>query len=118
MKKEAAAGVAGDLWRHYGGQREVHLEDRCERLQRRAYRAKPVRRVFIPKADGRQRPLGVTALEDKIVQRAAVEVLNAIYETDFLGFSYGFRPGRSQHQALDALYTGLLTRKVNWVLDL
>jgi group II intron reverse transcriptase/maturase len=74
--------------------------------------------VYIPKADGRQRPLGVTALEDKIVQRAAVEVLNAIYETDFLGFSYGFRPGRSQHQTLDALYTGLLTRKVNWVLDL
>jgi retron-type reverse transcriptase len=74
--------------------------------------------VYIAKTDGRQRPLGVPALEDKIVQRAAVEVLNAIYETDFLGFSYGFRPGRSQHQALDALYTGLLTRKVNWVLDL
>jgi group II intron reverse transcriptase/maturase len=73
--------------------------------------------VYIPKADGRQRPLGVTALEDKIVQRAAVEVLNAIYKTDFLGFSYGFRPGRNQHQALDALYTGLLTRRVNWVLD-
>jgi len=73
--------------------------------------------VYIPKADGRQRPLGVTALEDKIVQRAAVEVLNAIYETDFLGFSYGFRPGRSPHRALDALYTGLTTRRVNWVLD-
>jgi len=74
--------------------------------------------VYIAKADGRQRPLGVTALEDKLVQRAMVEVLNAIYETDFLGFSYGFRPGRSQHNALDAIYTGLLTRRVNWVLDL
>jgi hypothetical protein len=105
-------------WRHYGEELENNLQDLSERLKRGAYRAKPVRRVFIPKADGRQRPLGVTALEDKIVQRAAVEVLSAIYETDFLGFSYGFRPGRSQHQALDALYTGLLTRKVNWVLDL
>jgi RNA-directed DNA polymerase len=118
LKKEAAPGVDGETWRHYGEQLEANLQDLSERLQRGAYRAKPVRRVFIPKADGRQRPLGVTALEDKIVQRAAVEVLNAIYEMDSLGFSYGFRPGRSQHQALDALHTGLLTRKVNWVLDL
>ncbi|HTU06498.1 MAG TPA: reverse transcriptase domain-containing protein, partial [Trebonia sp.] len=118
LKKEAAPGVDGETWRHYGEELEMNLRDLSERLKRGAYRAKPVRRVYIPKADGRQRPLGVTALEDKIVQRAAVEVLNAIYETDFLGFSYGFRPGRSQHNALDALYTGLLTRKVNWVLDL
>ena len=118
LKKQAAPGVDGQTWRHYGEELERNLQDLSERLKRGAYRAKPVRRVYIPKADGRQRPLGVTALEDKIVQRAAVEVLNAIYETDFLGFSYGFRPGRSQHQALDALYTGLLTRKVNWVLDL
>jgi group II intron reverse transcriptase/maturase len=117
LKKEAAPGVDGETWRHYGETLEDNLQDLSHRLKRGAYRAKPVRRVYIPKADGRQRPLGVTALEDKIVQRAAVEVLNAIYETDFLGFSYGFRPGRSQHQALDALYTGLLTRKVNWVLD-
>jgi len=118
LKKEAAPGVDGETWRHYGEKLEENLQDLSERLKRGAYRAKPVRRVYIPKADGRQRPLGVMALEDKIVQRAAVEVLNAIYETDFLGFSYGFRPGRSQHKALDALYTGLLTRKVNWVLDL
>jgi RNA-directed DNA polymerase len=118
LKKEAAPGVDGETWRHYGEQLEINLQDLSEKLKRGAYRAKPVRRVYIPKADGRQRPLGVTALEDKIAQRAAVEVLNAIYETDFLGFSYGFRPGRSQHQALDALYTGLVTRKVNWVLDL
>jgi group II intron reverse transcriptase/maturase len=118
LKKEASPGVDGETWRHYGEELDANLQDLSERLKRGAYRAKPVRRVYIPKADGRQRPLGVTALEDKIVQRAAVEVLNAIYETDFLGFSYGFRPGRSQHQALDALYTGLLTRKVDWVLDL
>src|SRR6202162_2508586 len=117
-KKEAAPGVDGETWRHYGEELERNLQDLSDRLKRGAYRAKPVRRVFIPKADGRQRPLGVPVLEDKIVQRAAGEVLNAIYETDFLGFSYGFRPGRSQHQALDALYTVLLTKKVNWVLDL
>ena len=118
LKKEAAPGVDGETWRHYGEELESNLQDLSERLKRGAYRAKPVRRVYIAKTDGRQRPLGVPVLEDKIVQRAAVEVLNPIYETDFLGFSYGFRPGRSQHQALDALYTGLLTRKVNWVLDL
>jgi group II intron reverse transcriptase/maturase len=111
--------VDGETWRrHYGERLEANLQDLADRLKRRAYRAKPVRRVLIPKADGRQRPLGVTALEDKLAQRATVEVLNAIYETDFLGFSYGFRPGRNQHNALDAVYTELLTRKVNWVLDL
>ena len=118
LKREAAAGVDGETWRHYGEQLEDNLHELAERLKRGAYRAKPVRRVYIAKTDGQQRPLGVTALEDKIVQRATVEVLNAIYETDFLGFSYGFRPGRSQHNALDALYVGLLTKKVNWVLDL
>jgi RNA-directed DNA polymerase len=117
LKREAAPGVDGETWRHYGEGLEENLQDLSARLKRGAYRAKPVRRVYIAKADGRQRPLGVTTLEDKLVQRATVEVLNAIYETDFLGFSYGFRPGRSQHNALDALYTGLLTRKVNWVLD-
>ena len=117
LKKDAAPGVDGETWRHYGQALEDNLRDLSERLKRGAYRAKPVRRVYIPKADGRQRPLGVTTLEDKLVQRATVEVLNAIYETDFLGFSYGFRPGRSPHDALDALYVGLLTRQVNWVLD-
>jgi RNA-directed DNA polymerase len=117
LKREAAPGVDGETWRHYGEALEENLQDLSDRLKRGAYRAKPVRRVYIPKADGRQRPLGVTSLEDKLVQRATVEVLNAIYETDFVGISYGFRPGRSQHQALDALYAGLLTRQVNWVLD-
>jgi RNA-directed DNA polymerase len=117
LKKDAAPGVDGETWRHYEQALEPKLQNLSERLTRGAYRAKPVRRAYIPKADGRQRPLGVPVLEDKIVQRATVEVLNAIYETDFLGFSYGFRPGRSQHRALDALYVGLLTKKVNWVLD-
>ena len=96
---------------------EENLRDLSQRLQRGAYRAKPVRRARIPKPDGRDRLIGVPSLEDKVVQRATVQVMNAIYETDFLGFSYGFRPGRSQHNALDALYVGLLTKKVNWVLD-
>lgn len=118
LKRQAAPGVDGETWRHYGEALEENLQNLSHRLKRGAYRAKPVRRVYIPKADGRLRPLGVTALEDKIVQRATVEVLNTIYETDFLGFSYGFRPGRNQHQALDALYSGLRDRSVNWVLDL
>jgi RNA-directed DNA polymerase len=117
LKRDAASGVDGVTWQQYGTDLEGNLGDLSERLKRGAYRAKPVRRTFIPKPDGRQRPLGVPALEDKLVQRATVRVLNAIYETDFLGFSYGFRPKRSPHRALDALYVGLLTKKVNWVLD-
>ena len=117
LKRDASPGVDGETWRHYGERLEENLQDLAARLKRGAYRAKPVRRVYISKTDGGRRPLGVPALEDKLVQRALVEVLNAIYETDFLGFSYGFRPERSQHQALDALYAGLLTRKVNWVLE-
>ena len=117
LKRDAAPGVDGQTWRSYGRNLEANLRDLSARLKRGAYRAKPTRRAYIPKPDGRKRPLGVTTLEDKIVQRATTEVLNAIYETDFLGFSYGFRPGRNQHKALDALYTGMLTRKVNWVLD-
>jgi RNA-directed DNA polymerase len=117
VKRDAAAGIDGETWQHYGADLETNLRDLSERLQRGAYRAKPVRRAYIPKADGRQRPLGVPTLEDKIVQRAVVAVLNAIYETDFLGFSYGFRPKRSPHLALDALTVGIMTKKVNWVLD-
>jgi retron-type reverse transcriptase len=101
----------------YGEGLEARLVELHARLHRGAYRAKPSRRVYIPKPDGRQRPLGVAALGDKIVQRAVVEVLNATYEVDFAGFSYGFRPGRSQHHALDALATGILRKKVNWVLE-
>jgi group II intron reverse transcriptase/maturase len=118
LKKEAASGVDGETWRHYGETLDERLQDLSHRLRRGAYQAKPVRRTYILKSDGRQRPLGVTALEDKIVQRAAVEVLNAIYEEDFADFSYGFRPGRNQHQALDQLYLGINGKKVNWVLDL
>jgi RNA-directed DNA polymerase len=117
LKREAAPGIDGETWQHYGEALEENLRDLSGRLARGAYRARPVKRAYLPKADGRQRPLGIPTLEDKLVQRTTVEVLNAIYETDFLGFSYGFRPGRSPHHALDALYAGLLTRKVHWVLD-
>jgi group II intron reverse transcriptase/maturase len=117
LKRKAAPGVDGVTWREY----ETGLEDRLVDLQcrvhRGAYRAQPSRRVYIPKADGRQRPLGVAALEDKIVQQAVVTVLNEIYEVDFKGFSYGFRPGRGPHQALDALAVGIQRKRVNWVLD-
>jgi RNA-directed DNA polymerase len=117
LRPKAAAGVDGVTWEDYGQDLEANLRDLHARVHRGAYRARPSRRVFISKADGRRRPLGVAALEDKLLQRAVVEVLNAVYETDFLGFSYGFRPGRSAHQALDALAVGILRRRVNWVLD-
>lgn len=117
LARDSAAGVDGETWQSYQEDLEANLIDLSERLKRGAYRARPVRRVYIPKADGRQRPIGVPALEDKIVQRATVEVLNAVYEVDFLGFSYGFRPGRNQHNALDAVTVGIERRKVNWVLD-
>ncbi len=118
LRPKAAPGVDGVTWHDYGLELEDNLEDLHARVHRGSYRAKPSRRTFIPKPDGRQRPLGIAALEDKILQRALVEVLNAIYERDFLGFSYGFRPGRSPHHALDALATGIQRKRVNWVLDL
>ena len=117
LRPKAAPGVDGVTWEDYGVDLEANLRDLHARVHRGAYRARPSRRVFIPKPDGRLRPLGVAALEDKILQRALVEVLNAIYETDFLGFSYGFRPGRGPHHALDALAAGIVGKKVNWVLD-
>ncbi len=117
LKRKAAPGVDGTTWQEYETGLEGRLNDLHSRVHRGAYRAKPSRRVYIPKADGRQRPLGVAALEDKIVQQAVVAILNSIYEEDFLGFSYGFRPGRSQHQALDALSYALTQKRVNYVLD-
>lgn len=117
LSRRASPGVDGVTWEQYGERLGDNLADLHARLHRGAYRAKASRRVFIPKADGRMRPLGIAALEDKIVQRAVVEVMNAIYEADFLGFSYGFRPKRGQHDALDALATAIGTKKVNWVLD-
>ncbi len=117
IRPQAAPGVDGETWEAYGQNLEENLQSLHRRLHRGAFRAKPSRRVYIPKADGRQRPLGIASLEDKIAQRAVVEVLNNIYEADFLGFSYGFRPGRGPHNALDALTVGIKRRKVNWVLD-
>ena len=117
LKPKAAPGVDGVTWEDYGSELEDNLRDLHARVQRGSYRARPSRRVYIPKPDGRLRPLGISALEDKLLQRAVVEVLNAIYETDFRGFSYGFRPGRSPHDALDALAFGIVRKRVNWVLD-
>ena len=117
LKRDAAAGVDGVTWEDYGHDLDRRLADLHARVHRGSYRAQPSQRRYIPKPDGRQRPLGIAAVEDKIVQRALVEVLNAIYEEDFLGFSYGFRPGRGQHDALDALAVGIETRSVNWILD-
>jgi len=117
LREDAAPGVDGLTWWDYEADLERNLEDLHARVHRGAYRALPGRRVYIPKPDGRQRPLAVAALEDKIVQRATTALLNAIYEEDFLGFSYGFRPGRGTHDALDALCVGIESRKVNFILD-
>jgi len=117
LKRNASPGVDGVSWREYEDGVEARLSDLHGRVHRGAYRAQPSRRVYIPKADGRQRPLGIAALEDKIVQQAVVTILNQIYEVDFRGFSYGFRPGRSPHRALDALNVGIERKPVNWILD-
>src|SRR5262245_45530967 len=117
LQRKASAGVDGVTWQEHETGLEDRLVDLHSRVHRGAYRAQPTRRVYIPKADGRERPLGIAALEDKIVQQAVVTILNQIYEIDFKGFSYGFRPGRSPHQALDALTVGIQQKRVNWVLD-
>jgi retron-type reverse transcriptase len=117
LKRDAAPGVDGLTWQDYEADLDRRIEDLHARVQRGAYRALPSRRQYIPKADGQQRPLAVAALEDKIVQKAVCGVLNAIYEEDFLGFSYGFRPKRSQHDALDALTVGIYSTKVNYIFD-
>jgi RNA-directed DNA polymerase len=117
LKRNAAPGVDGVSWQEYEPELEERLTSLHQRVHRGTYRAQPSRRVYIPKVDGRQRPLGIAALEDKIVQQAVVRILNQIYEVDFRGFSYGFRPGRSPHQALDALHVGINRKRVNWILD-
>ena len=118
LKRKAAPGVDGMTWKEYETGLEDRLEDLHGRVHRGAYRAMPSKRQWIPKDNGKQRPLGIAALEDKIVQQAVVTVLNVIYEEDFRGFSYGFRPGRGQHMALDALYVAIKRKRVNWILDL
>jgi group II intron reverse transcriptase/maturase len=117
LKRDAAPGVDGVTWQDYEADLQGNLADLHDRVHRGAYRALPSRRKYILKPDGQQRPLGIAALEDKILQRAVVAVLNAVYEEDFIGFSYGFRPKRSQHDALDALVVGIDRKKVNWILD-
>lgn len=117
LKREAATGVDGQTWKQYGAQLETRISDLHGRIHTGRYRAKPSKRIWIPKSDGRLRPIGIAAVEDKIVQQAAAAILNEIYETDFLGFSYGFRPGRNQHNALDALWVAATQRKVGWMLD-
>jgi RNA-directed DNA polymerase len=117
LQRSAAPGVDGVSWQQYEEDLEARLTELHGRIHRGAYRAQASRRVYIPKADGRQRPLGIASLEDKIVQQAIVTILNQIYEVDFRGFSYGFRPGRSPHQALDALNVGIQRKRVNWILD-
>jgi RNA-directed DNA polymerase len=117
LRRDAAPGVDGVTWQEYGQGLEKKLQDLSGRLRRGAYRTPPVRRVYIPKADGRQRPLGIPALEDKIVQWVTAQIFSVIWEAEFLGFSYGFRPGRSPHNALDALTVGITRKRVNWVLD-
>ena len=117
LKRDAASGVDDVTWQEYGDGLESRIADLHNRVQSGRFRARPSKRVWIPKSDGRQRPIGIAALEDKVVQQAVVWVLSHIYEKDFLGFSYGFRPGRSQHNALDAIWVRITQRKVNWVLD-
>lgn len=117
LKKDAASGVDEQTWKEYGEGLEDRLQDLQERVQRGSYRAKPSKRIYLPKGNGKQRPIGIASLEDKIVQAGVVRILQEIYEVDFLGYSYGFRPKRGQHQALDALYVGITKQKVNWIID-
>ena len=117
LRRKAAPGVDGVTWKQYEDGLENRLADLKDRIHRGAYRAQPSRRIYVPKTDGRQRPIGIAALEDKVVQQCVVTILNQIYEVDFRGFSYGFRPGRSPHQALDALSVGIQRKRVNWILD-